>query len=69
MSIIFNQICPNKEMLPIHTHTHTHTHTQENVCAFVCTFYFKTNTILLKTKNISFRTKMTVLTQANKDSA
>ena len=26
MSIIFNEICINEEMLPKYTHTHTHTH-------------------------------------------
>ena len=27
MSIMFNEICINEEMLPKYTHTHTHTHT------------------------------------------
>ena len=26
MSIIFNHVCINEEMLPKYTHTHTHTH-------------------------------------------
>ena len=27
MTIMFNEICINEEMLPKYTHTHTHTHT------------------------------------------
>ena len=46
MSIMFNQICINKEMLPkytyicTHTHTHTHTHTYIYIYIYVNTYMF-----------------------------
>ena len=36
MSISFNEININEEMLPKHTHTHTHTHTHVCVCVCEC---------------------------------
>ena len=36
ISIMFNQICINKEMLPKYTHTHTHIYMCVYVCVCVC---------------------------------
>ena len=34
MSLLFNQVYINEEMLPKHTHTHTHIHTR--ACIYMC---------------------------------
>ena len=36
MSIMFNEICINEEMLPKYTHTHTHTHIYIYIYIYVC---------------------------------
>ena len=35
MSIMFNEICINEEMLPKYTHTHTHTHTHIYIYIYI----------------------------------
>ena len=39
ISILFNQICLNEEMLPKYTHTHTHTHT--HTCVYMIEIFGK----------------------------
>ena len=39
MSIMFNEICINEEMLPKYTHTHTHTHIY--IYIYICMYFFK----------------------------
>ena len=35
ISIIFNEICINEEMLPKYTYTHTHTHTHTHIYIYI----------------------------------
>ena len=48
MSIMFNEICINEEMLPKYTHTHTHTHTHIYIYTD-CVPYILLNETLLHT--------------------
>ena len=38
LSLLFNETCLNKRLLPnrTHTHTHTHTHTYTHICIYLC---------------------------------
>ena len=39
ISILFNEICINEEMLPKKPHTHTHTHTHTHLFSFIISAY------------------------------
>ena len=41
MSIMFNEICINEEILPKYTHTHTHTHIYIHIYMLVCCFVLR----------------------------
>ena len=39
--IMFNQICINEKMLPIHTHTHTYTHTHTHIYIYIYIYIYQ----------------------------
>ena len=52
ISIMFNEICINEEMLPKYTHTHTHTHTYIYIYIYIREGEWKSNAFFFSTRVI-----------------